>query len=60
MSIGQLSQKLNKRTIIFLSIALVLLIVIVFDRTSYSPFHHSFGNLDDELSLKRTYLQNIK
>ncbi len=60
MSIGQLPKKLNKRTIIFLSIALVLLIAIVIDRTSYSPFHHSFGNLDDELSLKKDLFAKYK
>ncbi len=53
MRIGQLSKKLNKRTIISLSIILILLIVIVFDRFPYNPFSHSFGNLDDELSLKK-------
>ncbi len=53
MSIGQLSKNLNKRTLIFLSIALVLIIVIVFDRSSFSPFGNSSGNLDDELSLKK-------
>ena len=53
MSIGQLSKKLNKRTIIFLSLVLVLLIVIVFDRFSYSPFRNTSGSLDDELSLKK-------
>ena len=45
--------KLNKRAMIFLSIAIVLLIVIIFDRLSFSPSHHSFNNLDDELSLKK-------
>ncbi len=53
MSIGQLPKKLNKRTIIFLSIVLVLIIVIVFDRFAYSPSRNSFGNLHDELSLKK-------
>ncbi len=53
MSISQLTKKLNKRTIVFLSIVLVLLIVIVFDRFSAGPFSHSFGNLDEELALKK-------
>ncbi len=53
MNIGQLPKKLNKRTIILLSVVLVIIIVIVFDQFSYSPFRHSFGNLNDELSLKK-------
>ncbi len=53
MSIGKLPKKLSKRTIIFLSIVLVLIIVIVFDRFSYSPSRNSFGNLHDKLSVKK-------
>ena len=45
--------KLNKRTVIFLSIAVVLLIVIIFDRLSFNPFHNASGNLNDELALKK-------
>ena len=45
--------KLNKRTVIFLSIAVVLLIVIIFDRLSLNPFHNASGNLNDELTLKK-------
>ncbi len=43
--------KLNKRTVIFLSIAIVLLVVIICDRLSLDPFHSS--NLNDELALKK-------
>ncbi len=53
MTISQLSKKLNKRTTIFLSVVFVLLIVIVIDRCSFSPFGHSSGNINDELSLKK-------
>ncbi len=53
MSIGQLSKKLNKRTKIFLSIVLALLILIAFERLSFSPFSHSSVNVNDELSLKK-------
>ena len=45
--------KLNKRTLIFLSIAVVLLIVIICDRLSFSPFNSSSGNMNDELALKK-------
>ena len=45
--------KLNKRTVIFLSTAVVLLIVIIFDRLSFNPFHNASGNLNDELTLKK-------
>ncbi len=45
--------KLNKRTLIFLSIAVVLLIVIICDRLSFNPFHSASGNLNDELALKK-------
>jgi len=53
MSITQLTKKLNKRTTVFFSIVLVLLIVIACDRMSFNPFIHSFGDLDDQLSLKK-------
>jgi hypothetical protein len=49
----QYLNKLNKRTVIFLSIAVVLLIVIIFDRLSFNPFHNASGNLNDELALKK-------
>ncbi len=45
--------KLNKRTLIFLSIAVVLLIAIIGDRLSFNPFYNSSGNLNDELTLKK-------
>ncbi len=45
--------KLNKRTVIFLSIAVVLLIVIIGDRLSFNPFNNTSGNLNDELTLKK-------
>ena len=45
--------KLNKRTVIFLSIAVGLLIVIIIDRLSFNPFHNASGNLNDELALKK-------
>ncbi len=54
--IGQLLNKLNKRAKIFLSIAVVILIVVIFDRLSFSPFPHSFTNMDEELSLKKNLL----
>ncbi len=48
--IRQQLNKLNKRTVIFLSIALVLLIVIIFDRLS---FRNASVNLNDKLTLKK-------
>ena len=48
----QYLNKLNKRTVIFLSVAVVLLIVIIFDRLSFNPFYNASGNLNDELALK--------
>ncbi len=45
--------KLNKRTVIFLSIAVVLLIVIICDQLSFNPFHGASGSLNDELTLKK-------
>ena len=45
--------KLNKRTLIFLSIAVVLLIVIICDRLSFNPSHNISENLNDELALKK-------
>jgi hypothetical protein len=53
---GQLLNKLNKRTKIFLSIAVVILIVVIIDRLSFSPFPHSSDNMDEELSLKKDLL----
>jgi hypothetical protein len=53
---GQLLNKLNKRAKIFLSIAMVILIVVIFDRLSFSPFPHSYNNMDEELSLKKNLL----
>ena len=54
--IGQLLNKLNKRTIIFLSIAVVILFVVIFDRLSFLPFPHSFKNTNEGLSLKKDLL----
>ena len=45
--------KLNKRTVVFLSIAVVLLIVIICDRLSFNPFHSVSVNLNDKLVLKK-------
>ncbi len=45
--------KLNKRTVIFLSIAVVLLIVIICDQMSFNTFHGASGSLTDELTLKK-------
>ncbi len=53
---GQLLNKLNKRVKVFLSIAVVILIVAIFDRLSFSPFPHSFKNMGEELSLKKNLL----
>jgi len=47
-------QQLNKRTLIFLSIAVVLLFVIVCDQLSFNPFNSSSGNLNEELALKKS------
>jgi hypothetical protein len=54
--IGQLLNKLNKRTIILLSIAVVILFVVIFDRLSFLPFSHSLKNMDEGLSLKKDLL----
>ncbi len=54
--VGHLLNKFNKRTTIILSVAIVLLIVVIFDRLSFSPFHHSSDNLDEELLLKKELL----
>ncbi len=53
MKIRQSLKQLNKRTLIFLSIAIVLLIVIICDKLSFNPFNNSSGSLNDELSLKK-------
>jgi len=47
-------QQLNKRTLIFLSIAVVLLLVIVCDQLSFNPLNSSSGNLNEELALKKS------
>ncbi len=52
---GELLNKLNTRAKIFLSIAGVILIVVIFDRLSFSPFPQSY-NMDEELSLKKNLL----
>ena len=50
----KMMQQLNKRTLIFLSIAVVLLFVIVCDQLSFNPFNSSSGNLNEELALKKS------
>ena len=50
----KMRQQLNKRTLIFLSIAVVLLLVIVCDQLSFNPFNSSSGNLNEELALKKS------
>ena len=52
--------KLNKRTQIFLSIAVVLLIVIICDWLSFNPFHSTSGSLNDELALKKELFAKYK
>ncbi len=54
--IWQLLNKLNKRTIILLSIAAVILFVVIFDSLSFLPFPHSLKNTDEGLSLKKDLL----
>ena len=44
---------LNKRTLIFSSIAVVLLIVVICDRLSFNPFQNVSGSLNDKLALKK-------
>lgn len=50
----KMMQQLNKRTLIFLSIAVVLLFVIVCDQLSFNPFNSSSGSLNEELALKKS------
>ena len=50
----KMMQQLNKRTLIFLSIAVVLLLVIVCDQLSFNPFNSSSGSLNEELALKKS------
>lgn len=50
----KMRQQLNKRTLIFLSIAVVLLLVVVCDQLSFNPFNSSSGNLNEELALKKS------
>ena len=50
----KMRQQLNKRTLIFLSIAVVLLLVIVCDQLSFNPLNSSSGNLNEELALKKS------
>ena len=45
--------KLNKRTLIFLSVAVVLLIVVIGDRLSFNPFQNVSGSLNERLALKK-------
>jgi hypothetical protein len=58
--IKQQLDKLNKRTLVFLSIAVVLLIVIICDRLSFSPFNSTYGNMNDELALKKKLFTKYK
>ena len=53
MMMRQQLNNLNKRTVAFLSIAVVLLIVIICDRLAFNPFHNMSGNLNDKLDLKK-------
>ncbi len=46
-------KKLNKRTLIFLSIAVALFIFIICDWLLFYSFHSTSGNLNDELVLKK-------
>ena len=50
----KMRQQLNKRTLIFLSIAVVLLLVVVCDQLSFNPFNSSSGSLNEELALKKS------
>ena len=50
----KMRQQLNKRTLIFLSIAVVLLLVVVCDQLSFNPFNSSSGSLNEELVLKKS------
>ena len=54
MKMRQQLNQLNKRAMIFLSIAVVLLIVIVCDQLSFNPFNSSSGSLNEELALKKS------
>ena len=54
--IWQLLNKLNKRTIILLSIAVVILFVVIFDSLSFLSFSHSLKNVGEGLSLKKDLL----
>ena len=56
MITGNKLNKLNKRTIILLSIAVVILFVVIFDKLAFLPFSHSLKNMDDGLSLKKDLL----
>lgn len=50
----KMRQQLNKRTLIFLSIAVVLILVVVCDQLSFNPFNSSSGSLNEELALKKS------
>lgn len=58
--VKQYLDKLNKRTVIFLSIAVVLIIVIIFDRLSVNLFQNASANLNDVLTLKKELLIKYK
>lgn len=61
---SQLFNKLNKRTIIFSGIAILILLVILLDLLFFSPLFHSIRELDDKLSMKSEliakYRSNIR
>lgn len=53
MKMGQIMNKLNKRAVILICIAIVILIIVIFDRLSFSPLPATFRDMDEELSLKK-------
>ncbi|MCP5005523.1 MAG: hypothetical protein GY941_16530, partial [Planctomycetes bacterium] len=52
----QILSKFNKRTTIFLGIAVLILLVLVLDSLFFSPLLHSIRKLDDKLSSKSELL----
>lgn len=53
MKMMQQLNQLNKRTLIFLSVAVALLIVIICDQFSLNPFNNPSGSLNEKLELKK-------
>ncbi|GAX59476.1 ATP-dependent protease Clp, ATPase subunit [Candidatus Scalindua japonica] len=45
--------KLSKRTVVFLSITVVLIIIIICDQLSFNPFQSKPGSLNDKIALKK-------